>query len=136
MFGNSPLVVDVYRQVRNRDTWGNGNAAEDADGVLVSPILAGREKVHTIYEAVIGPTASDRLRTSAEEAQMVNAKFILYTAVEEDLRQNDYVAYWGNSGKFQVLRVTGTGDLDYYSPYTDISLKETYLDVVRERRGG
>lgn len=136
MFGNRGLVVDVYRQVRNTDTWGNANqAGDEADGAKVAAILAGRTKVWTIDEAVIGPTSSDAMRTSAEEAPMVNAKFIMYTPVEEDIRNNDYVAYRGFDGKLRVLRVSGTADLDYFSPYTGISLKETYLDVVRERFG-
>lgn len=136
MFGSGPLQVDVYRQVHNRNTMGDGNQETGTDGGQRAAILEGRTRVWTIEEAVIGPTSSDYLRTSAEFAPMVNAKYIMYTPVEEDLRENDYVAYNEPTGQLKVLKVTGVGDLNYFSPYTDISVKETYLDVVKTRFGG
>lgn len=136
MFGRFSLVVDVYRQADPRNTWGNAaKAGDDTDGAKVAAILAGRNKVWTIEEAVIGPSSSREMSTAAEQAPMVEAKFIMYTPVEEDIQKNDYVAYYTPDDKLRVLRVSGTAELDYFSPYTGLSVKETYLDVVKERYG-
>lgn len=136
MFGSSPLVVDVYRTQR-ANNWGNEHAElPEDDGGHVAAILIGRKKVHTIYEAIIGPTSSDVVKGVDDEFSRGQSKQIMYTPVDEDLRDNDYVVWRSpDTDRLYIYRVTGKADLDYHSPYTGISLKETYLDVITEKKG-
>lgn len=132
MFGSSAhnLTVDVYRPASTGNTWGDRDENVN-DGGLVAPTLAGKALVHTIEEAIVGPTKTAGVKTSDEASEMVVSEYILYCDVEEDIRAGDYIAYHDPRDRLMVMRVMGDGDTNYFSPYTGISVKEVPIDAVK-----